>query len=196
MLNFSQASENNKHVILTHLSELLAGVNELLEIGSGSGQHAIFLAENLPNLNWQTSELGEGISALKENIRQYGPNNVLSPVLLDVCEHPWPVARTSAVYTANTLHIMPWSSVVHLFKGIDDILLQQGLLCIYGPFKYKGEFTTHSNADFDQWLKGNNPLSGIRDFEAVNELALARGLSLTHDYSMPANNQLLIFKRD
>ena len=195
MRNFSPASENNKQVILEHLLDHLADISELLEIGSGSGQHALFFAENLPNLVWQTSELGESLIALDKNIKQYGPKNVLSPVHLDVVSHPWPITQTSAVYTANTLHIMPWTSVVELFNGVGEVLSQAGLLSIYGPFKYKGEFTTRSNADFDQWLKLNNSQSGIRDVEAVDELAVAQGLSLIHDYAMPANNQLLVFKR-
>lgn len=194
MLNFSPASENNKHAILTHLTDILADTTELLEIGSGSGQHAIFFAERLPNLTWQTSELADAVAALKYNVKHYAPDNVLTPVLLDVCNHPWPILQTSAIYTANTLHIMPWISVVQLFRGVGEVLLQQGLLCIYGPFKYEGKFTTPSNADFDQWLKHGNPQSGIRDFEAVNRLAIDQGLSLLCDYPMPANNQLLIFK--
>ncbi len=194
MLNYSPASENNKQAILSCLFDHLADTPELLEIGSGSGQHAIFFAQRLPNTVWQTSELAGDIDALKQNIKDYGPDNVLSPVLLDVRERPWTVARTPAVYTANTLHIMPWSSVVQFFKGVGEVLLKPGRLCIYGPFKYGGEFTTQSNADFDQWLKHVDPLSGIRDFEAVNQLASDQGLSLIRDYSMPANNQLLVFE--
>ena len=195
MLNFSAASENNKHAILSCLVDLLTEKSEVLEIGSGSGQHAIFFAKRLPNLNWQTSELAGGIDALEENIRQYAPDNVLSPVMLDVCEHPWPISKKSTIYTANTLHIMPWAAVVHLFKGVGETLEQNGLLCIYGPFKYSGDFTTQSNANFDQWLKTNNPESGLRDFERVNDLAIDQGMSLVNDFSMPANNQLLVFKR-
>ena len=196
MLNFSPASENNKQIILTYLVDLLADTTELLEIGSGSGQHAIFFAQHLPKLVWQTSELADGIDALEDNVKQYAPENVLTPVLLDVVQHPWPILQSSAIYTANTLHIMPWTSVIQLLKGVGEVLSQQGLLCVYGPFKYKGKFTTQSNADFDQWLKHANPLSGIRDFEAVNQLAIDQGLSLVTDYPMPANNQLLIFKAD
>ena len=196
MLNFSAASENNKHSILACLVDFLNEKNDVLEIGSGSGQHAIFFSQHLPKLNWQTSELADGIAALEENIKQYGSVNVLPPVMLDVCKHPWPVSNKSLAYTANTLHIMPWTSVVQLFHGVGEILLSKGLLCIYGPFKYNGEFTTRSNADFDQWLKNNNPESGLRDFERINNLALDQGLSLIEDFSMPANNQLLVFKRD
>lgn len=195
MLNFSPASENNKQAILDRLSSHLAGRTRVLEIGSGSGQHAFFFASHLPNLIWQPSELTDGIGALDQNVRQYGPENVTAPVPLDVCRHPWPVSQVSAIYTANTLHIMPWISVAELFKGTGDVLLPQGLLCIYGPMKYGGEFTTPSNADFDRWLKLNDPQSGIRDFEAVVELAAGQGLTLIEDHSMPANNQLLVFVR-
>ena len=195
MLNFSPASENNKHAIFERLCGHLDDHTGVLEIGSGSGQHAFYFAERLPGVTWQTSELTDAIAALDQNVRQYGSENVARPILLDVCDRPWSFEQTTAVFTANTLHIMPWTSVVDLFSGVDDVLSKQGLLCIYGPFKYEGEFTTRSNADFDQWLKRNNPHSGIRDFEAVDELATAQGMSLIRDYSMPANNQLLIFKR-
>lgn len=194
MLNFSPASENNKHAILVHLRNHLSDTQDLLEIGSGSGQHAIYFSQHFPSLIWQPSELAVCIPALAENVERYGSENVLAPVILDVCEHPWPISKTSAVFTANTLHIMPWNTVCRLFRGVADVLSHHGLLCIYGPFKYRGEFTTPSNAEFDQWLKHADPLSGIRDFEAVNTLALEQGLSLIKDYPMPANNQLLVFK--
>ena len=196
MLNYSQASENNKQAILSLLHDILADTVDVLEIGSGSGQHALFFSQHLPNLNWQATELSDGITALEENIKQYAPDNVLKPVELDVCKHPWNVSKSAAIYTANTLHIMPWASVAEFFIGVGKNLNPQGLLCIYGPFKYKGEFTTQSNADFDQWLKRSNPMSGIRDFEKISELALGQGMSLVNDFPMPANNQLIIFKRN
>ncbi len=195
MLNFSQASENNQQPILDKLAGLFSSVPDVLEIGSGSGQHAVYFARHFPELVWQTSELNDGISALTLNIENYAPDNVKKPVLLDVCHHPWPVTTCSAIFTANTLHIMSWSSIKELFKGVGSVLKNQGLLCIYGPFKYNGEFTTLSNARFDGWLKAQNPVSGIRDFEAIDELAYQQNLSLLHDYAMPANNQFLIFKR-
>ncbi len=195
MLNFSPASENNKQPILEKLYDVFTDTNDVLEIGSGSGQHAIYFAKHLPGLTWQTSELGDHIQALEKNIESYAPDNVNMPVVLDVCSHPWPITTASAIFTANTLHIMSWPVTEDLFKGVGSVLQTKGLLCIYGPFKYEGDYTTASNARFDIWLKTQNPVSGIRDFEALDALAQAQGLTLIHDYSMPANNQFLVFKR-
>ena len=196
MLNFSPASENNKQPILEKLYDVFSHTTDVLEIGSGSGQHAIYFAKHLPDLTWQTSELADHIEVLEQNIESYAPDNVNMPVVLDVSQHPWSITSTCAIFTANTLHIMSWSMTEELFKGIGDVLQQNGLLCIYGPFKYKDDYTTTSNAQFDIWLKAQNPQSGIRDFEAVDKLAQQQGLSLAHDFAMPANNQLLIFKRN
>ncbi len=196
ILNYSQASENNKRPILEKLFEVFEQTNDVLEIGSGSGQHAIHFAKHFPDLSWQTSELADGIEPLEQNIENHAPDNVLKPVLLDVCNNPWPIKRASAIYTANSLHIMSWTAVEALFKGIGQVLDDDGLLCIYGPFKYNGEFTTSSNAQFDLWLKERDRQSGVRDFEAVNQLARQQRLSLIQDYPMPANNQFLIFKRN
>lgn len=196
MLNYSQASENNKQPILEKLFDVFGQTKDVLEIGSGSGQHAIYFAKHLPELSWQTSELIDGIDKLEQNIEEFAPDNVLKPVLLDVCNQPWPVSRASAIFTANSLHIMSWESVEQLFQGIGQVLDKKGLVSIYGPFKYQADFTTPSNAQFDLWLKSRDPLSGVRDFEAVNQLAELQGLSLLYDYPMPSNNQFLIFQRD
>ena len=193
MLNFSQASENNKKPILDQLDGFFSQVKFVLEIGSGSGQHAFYLSQFFPDLIWQTSELEADIQALEINIADFAPGNVLSPVLLDVNQHQWPVSTADLIYTANSLHIMSFDSVIALFEGVGRCLSPGGFLCIYGPFKYNNAFTTLSNERFDQWLKQRDPASGIRDFENVNELAQQQGLQLVHDYSMPANNQLLVF---
>jgi len=195
ILNFSQASENNKQPILDKLFEVLEQTRDVFEVGSGSGQHAFHFARHFPNLTWQTSELVNGIDALEQNIENHAPDNVLKPVVLDVCQTPWPITRASVIYTANSLHIMSWSAVEELFNGIGKVLEPDGIVCIYGPFKYNGHFTTPSNAQFDLWLKDRDLMSGVRDFEAVNQLAQQQDLSLLNDYPMPANNQLLLFKR-
>ena len=196
MRNFSQASENNKQPILEKLFDVFGQTKDVLEIGSGSGQHAIYFAKHLPWLSWQTSELVDGIDALEQNIDELAPDNVLKPVLLDVCNQPWPVSRASAIFTANSLHIMSWKSVESFFEGIGQILNKNSFVSIYGPFKYQDDFTTPSNAQFDLWLKARDSRSGVRDFEAVNELAILQGLFIKNDYPMPSNNQLLIFQKD
>jgi cyclopropane fatty-acyl-phospholipid synthase-like methyltransferase len=108
-------------------------------------------------------------------------------------QEPWPVARVDGIFSANTLHIMPAAHVEYFFRGVQRTLRTGGKLCVYGPFKYQGEFTTSSNARFDEWLKERNPLSGVRDFEHVDTLAKAAGLQLRFDHALPANNQLLVW---
>jgi SAM-dependent methyltransferase len=117
------------------------------------------------------------------------------PIVLDVQSDPWPVESVDGVFSANTLHIMDWGSVGHFFRGIGQVLQPGGTLCVYGPFRYGGRFTTDSNAAFDRDLKARDPASGIRDFEAVNALAARQGLKLSADHAMPANNQLLAWRR-
>ncbi|ABA57754.1 Protein of unknown function DUF938 [Nitrosococcus oceani ATCC 19707] len=194
MKNFSQACENNKKPILEILKIVLKGPGEVLEIGSGSGQHVLYFGEHLPHLNWQPTELPAGISALRDNLSAAPLENILMPRVLDVCQYPWPISSVASIFTANTLHIMAWPDVRHFFKGVGRVLNPNGLLCIYGPFRYSGNYTSESNAYFDRWLKERNPASGIRNFEDVNFLAQEQGLELLHDYSMPANNQLIIWE--
>jgi len=195
---YSQASENNKHPILDILSPLFASRKHVLEIGSGTGQHAIFFAQHLPHLTWQTSDLAINHPGINLWLDESTLTNVEKPIVVDL-NHDWPVAnnklQVDAVYTANTLHIISWPLVVKFFAGIAQNLSAQGSVCIYGPFKYKGEFTSESNADFDQWLKDRDQNSGVRDIEAILLLAHAAGLELINDHPMPANNQLLCFQK-
>jgi len=195
MLTFSQSAENNKNDICDHLCDILKNSRHLLEIGSGTGQHAVYMATRLTHLTWQTSELGDNLENVAARLKQEAPENVRDPIELDVSSHPWPLPACDVIYSANTVHIMSWAHVEHLFQGAGDILEKDGHLCLYGPYKYKGEFTTPSNQRFDQWLKQNDPVSGIRDFEAIDSLAQVHSLVLRNDFSMPANNQLLIWQR-
>ncbi len=193
--NFSQACKNNKQPILDILKTVLTGYSDVLEIGSGSGQHAIFFGSHLPNTQWHTTELPENLNALHQNINQYARENVTLPVSLDVSSHPWPHASASNIFSANTLHIMNWENVVHFFRGLGNVLSNNGYLCVYGPFRYNNNYTTESNARFDIWLKDRDPDSGIRDFEAVDQLAAKQDLRLIYDHAMPANNQFLIWQK-
>ena len=195
MHNYSQASANNRQPILKCLKSVLTDTTKVLEIGSGSGQHAIYFASRFPDIIWQPTELGRWIKPLALNIKDYAADNVLKPFVLDVCNLPWPVAMVSCVYTANTVHIMHWKMVESMFMGVGQVLQPAGLFCIYGPFRYGGEYTTASNAGFDQWLKQCDPNSGIRDIEAITQLAVDQQLCLIHDFDMPANNQFLVFKK-
>jgi Protein of unknown function (DUF938) len=195
MIHFSEACERNKDPILEILKVTLRDCNKVLEIGSGTAQHAVYFGENMPHLQWQPSDVPGNIGMIRDNLRNYCPANVKQPVELNVRHHPWPIGKVDAIFSANTLHIMSWDQVLHFFSGIGETLIRNGTLCIYGPFRYNGTYTSQSNADFDNYLKLRDPQSGIRDFEAVNELAIQQDLNLAQDNAMPANNQLIIWKR-
>ncbi|MBQ0713267.1 MAG: DUF938 domain-containing protein [Porticoccus sp.] len=193
---FSQASENNQQPILEVLLRVFADRKQLLEIGSGTGQHAVYCAPRLPRLIWQTADLEANHPGINAWIDDCPAENILRPIPLNADHPPWPVSTVDAIFTANTCHIMAWESVVNLFAGLDSILAPDALVAIYGPFNYNGQFTSDSNARFDLWLKQQVPHQGIRDFEAVNCLAENIGLTLVEDNPMPANNRLLVWKKD
>jgi len=195
VLAVSEACERNKGPILAVLAGELAASRSLLEIGSGTGQHAVHFARHLPHLTWQPTELGAELDPLEERIRLEGPPNLRAALALDVRAHPWPVERVDAVFSANTLHIMAWDAVEHFFRGVGEVLASPGVLCVYGPFRYRGGYTSESNAEFDRFLRRRDPSSGIRDFEALERLAAAAGLALAADHVMPANNQTLVWRR-
>jgi SAM-dependent methyltransferase len=193
-LPFSDACERNKGPILEVLREAFAELHRVVEIGAGTGQHAVHFARHLPQLEWQPTDRPEYLPGLSARIAVEGPPNLQAAVQLDVLRQPWPAVRGDAVFSANTLHIMSWPAVEALFAGLPRILDPGGVLAIYGPFKYGGQFTTPSNAAFDAMLRERDPDSGLRDFESVNALANAAGLELQADHAMPANNQLLVWR--
>jgi len=195
MMAFSQAAENNKEPIARILCGAFATVRNVLEIGTGTGQHAVYFGQRLPHLIWRTSDLAHNLPDIRARLTAEAPANVMAPVALDVAMQDWPVTDIDGVFSANAVHIMSWTHVAHMFRGMGEILREQAVVCLYGPFKYGGEFTTPSNAQFDLWLKQRDPLSGVRDFESVDALAHAQGLRLMADHAMPANNQLLVWKR-
>ena len=191
---FSQACENNKNHILKALQPALQNAVSVLEIGSGTGQHSVFFAKKLPHLQWYTSDREVNHQWIKLWHDEVQLANLHPPLLLDLND-PWPVNKVDAIYTANTFHIVSWELITRFFAWVNQHLNQQWVVCIYGPFKYKGEFTSPSNDEFNSLLQSRDPLSGIRDFEAIEQLAVQSGLKLLSDTAMPANNQLLIFKR-
>lgn len=195
MLPFSEACERNKDPILEALREAFADRSRVVEIGSGTGQHAVHFARHLPHLAWQPTDRLEYLEGIAARVAAEGPPNLAAPVELDVLREPWPAVHGDAVFSANTLHIMSWPAVEALFAGLGRVLAGDGVLAIYGPFKYRGRFTTTSNAAFDAMLRERDPDSGVRDFEAVNDLAQASGLELQADHAMPANNQLLVWRK-
>lgn len=196
--HFSQACENNKQPILEILTEAFSSNNHVLEIGSGTGQHAVFFGQHLPHLTWQTSDLlinHEGINCWLDETNY---SNVKRPIELDL-NKPWTIPKSNlpldGLYTANTLHIISWPLVVKFFEGIAQNLASKATVCIYGPFNYQGKFTSESNANFDLWLKARDKNSGIRDIEDVLLLASSADLKLIEDHTMPANNRLLVFSK-
>ncbi|MCW8195627.1 DUF938 domain-containing protein [Proteobacteria bacterium 005FR1] len=195
MKPFAQSCENNKQPILDILQRVFADRKHVLEIGSGTGQHAVFFAANLPHLHWQSSDLPENHAGIREWIRESPLPNLSEPITVDADQQTWPLESVDAIFTANTFHIMSWPQVQRTLEGIERVLQSGGVLAVYGPFNYNGEFTSESNRNFDVWLKQRGAHQGIRDFEAVNELAEAIGLKLMEDNAMPANNRLLVWRR-
>jgi len=192
---FSQACDNNKQPILDVLSRYLTDPGSLLEVGSGTGQHAAFLAGQLPGIHWQPSDRTENLAGIRAWCDEAGHSNLAAPLSFDVTLPDTTPSTHDHLFTANTLHIMGWSAVQSFFQLLPDLVNSNGYVFIYGPFKYQGDFTTPSNASFDLWLKERGAHQGIRDFEAVAELAEAAGLMLVEDVRMPANNQMLVWKK-
>jgi len=192
---YSDACERNRGPILEVLRRHFADRHHVLEIGSGTGQHAAHFAAALPQLTWQCSDLAPGLPGIRLWIEEAALANLPPPIALDVTGS-WPDTSFDAVFTANTLHIMSWPQVRALFEALPAVLTPTALLAVYGPFNYDGRFTSESNAAFDVWLKQRSPESGIRDFGAVDELARSIGFALVEDRSMPANNRTLVWRRD
>lgn len=192
---FAESCEQNREPILAVLREVFADRRRVLEIGSGTGQHAVYFAPELPHLHWQTGDLPLHHRGIRQWIDEAALPNVLPPIALDVTQDAWYGGRYDAVFSANTLHIMSWTEVERFFEGVGKVLETGGVLAVYGPFNYNGTFTSESNARFDAWLKSRDPASGVRDFEAVDALARDQGLVLQRDYAMPANNRTLVWRR-
>lgn len=193
MLPHSEACERNKGPILEVLRQVFTSCRLVLEIGSGTGQHAVHFATGMPWLVWQPTEMAEAMPGLNRRILNEGPSNLRAPVELDVTREPWDAGSFDGVFTANTLHILHWPQVEALFAGLPAVTRPGAVLAIYGPFRYRGEYTSASNESFDRILRERDPGSGIRDFEDVDALARAAGFTLTADYPMPANNRTLIW---
>jgi SAM-dependent methyltransferase len=193
MKPYSESSEINKIPILSVLKEIFADRKRVLEISSGTGQHAVYFGRELPHLIWQPSELVQNLAGIQAWLDEVQLPNVLAPLAIDVNDKRWPVAAVDAIFNANTVHIISWPEVERLFAHIARVISPGGCVCLYGPYNYGGNFTSESNARFDAWLKSRDPNSGVRDFEAVNRLAISHGLDLLHDIAMPSNNRILVW---
>ncbi|MCF6283444.1 MAG: class I SAM-dependent methyltransferase [Candidatus Polarisedimenticolaceae bacterium] len=188
---YAESCEQNREPILEVLQTYLSDRQKVLEIGSGTGQHAIYFASHLPHLVWLTSDLPASHAGINAWLDEAALSNVNRPLALDVTKTEWPSVDVDAVFSANTAHIISWSAVEKMFSGVGRLLKAGGIFCLYGPFNYGGEYTSDSNAQFDVWLKSRDPNSAIRDFEALNRLAIDHGMSLENDHVMPANNRFL-----
>lgn len=199
-LEFSEACERNRDPILAELRDAFRDRLEVLEIGSGTGQHAVHFAAALPGLQWQPSERAAQLPGLRARIALEGTPNLRTPIELDLAHGDWPHGpapqrRWDAAFSANTLHIVAEPLVEQFFARLGAALAPQARLAVYGPFRYGGRFTTDSNERFDAMLRMRDPASGIRDAEWVWALAAAQGFELVADRPMPANNQLLVWQR-
>ena len=191
-LPFAESAEQNKAVIFDAIRPYLKG--EVLEVGSGTGQHAVFCASQLPDLRWQTSDLAANLPGIAARIEACGLPNLAPPIELDVLGS-WPNRAYDMVYTANSFHIMDATMVAACIDGVGRCLGPGGVFAVYGPFSYGGAYTSESNARFDQMLRARDPGSGIRDFEWIAQLANDAGLELLEDVAMPANNRTLIWQK-
>lgn len=196
MQGYSPAADKNKSPILSVLSNYLKDADRVFEIGSGSGQHAIYMAASLPTIGWQPSDCASVLPLLTKNIETYGTPNLSLPWEFNLANlSPVEKNEVDCVYAANVMHIVSESLGENLIRWAGSALSQNGYMILYGPFTYDGQFTTQSNRDFDFWLKSRDPNSGVRSYEWVTELAAAAKLSLVNDHGMPANNQCLIYQR-
>ena len=194
-LPFAKSCEQNKKPILAVLKEQLSEPTTVLEIGSGTGQHAVYFAQTMPHLRWQPSDRPENLPAIQAWIEHQGGENVLSPIALDVGLEQWPSESYDVIFSANAVHIMSWRHVISMFRGLASVAADDAKIILYGPFNYDNQYTSASNRTFDAYLKRQDMLSGIRNFEDLDVLAAEAGFSLLRDYPMPANNRVLVWSR-
>jgi cyclopropane fatty-acyl-phospholipid synthase-like methyltransferase len=195
LLPHAPACDRNRDPILSVIGPLFEDCRTVLEIGSGTGQHAVYFAAQLPHLTWIASDLDECLPGIAAWIAAAKLPNVRGPMALDVARADWPAVRADAVFSANSAHIMGMPAVAAMFGGVGRLLPPGGLFVLYGPFNYGGAYTADSNARFDAWLKERDPVRGIRDFEHLDRLAGEAGMRLEMDVPMPANNRILCWQR-
>ena len=192
----SEACERNKGPILEVLRSVFANRSHVLEIGSGTGQHAVHFAAHLEHVTWHPTERLSALPELTARIHAEGRRNLRQPLVLDVRQSVWPLRSVDAVFTANTLHILSWPEVTAMFHGIGGTLTPGGVVCVYGPFRYGGRYTSPSNLEFDRLLRERDPDSGIREIHDLTTLASGFGLRLDADHDLPAYNRLLVFMKE
>lgn len=195
MLPWSEACERNKRPIAAVLARCLASDAQVLEIGSGTGQHAVYFAEQFPGVRWQCSDRAAHLAGIQARIDLEGQGRLPPAIELDVKADVWPAGPFEAVFTANTLHIMPWDDTPLLLRRSAEVLRDGACLIIYGPFRDGGVHSAGSNLAFDQSLRARDPAMGVRDALAIKALAVDCGLLAEADLALPANNRILVFRK-
>ena len=195
MKRFSEACNRNQAPILAVLKEVLPDTGRVLEIGSGTGQHAAYFSRSLPDLAWQPSDLAEALPSIEAWREESGAPNLNPPMVIDLLGNNDTPSRVDAIVCINTAHIVAWTGVERLFSIAANILEPKGVLYFYGPYRYPDHALEPSNVAFDRWLKEQNSVSGIRDYAAVESLAESNGFILGGDRSMPSNNRSIWWVR-
>ena len=193
---FAPAAERNREPILEVLRRVLPASGTILEIASGTGQHAVFFSERLPRLRWQPSDpAADALRSIRTWVSEEARENLLAPIELDVRSKPWPIARADAMLCINMIHVSPWEASEALFEGAQRLLSADAPLVTYGPYRVHGEHTAPSNAAFDQSLRSRDPRWGVRDIDELSALATRTGFTLEQSVLMPANNMTLVWRR-
>jgi hypothetical protein len=195
MKPYSDACDRNREPILQVLQQWFVQPGSVLEIGAGTGQHAIYFAQHLPHLSWIATDREENLAGIAVWLQEAMLSNLTGPLRLDVRDETWPVTNVHYVFSANTAHIMSWPEVTAMFTGIGRVLDANGRFCLYGPFNRDGQFTSESNRAFDRALQARDAQMGVRDDRAMIALGRRCGLALTADYDLPANNRVLVWVR-
>ncbi len=193
---YAISCDRNSQPILEVLKEYLPSCKTLMEMGAGTGQHAVYMAPHFPNLKWYLLDQTDRHEGIRTWLNDFPRTNVIGPIEYSVGETPWPQEKTDVVFTANTLHIVSWEQCLTFFDDIKDQINKNGFFIVYGAFNYKGEFTSESNKKFESWLKDKDPKSGIRDFEQVEKELQQRSFTLIQDHEMPSNNRMLVFQKN
>lgn len=191
---YSAAAERNRSPILEVVLREIAAGSRVLEIGSGTGQHAGWIATRRPDLHWQTSDTPALLPVLETGLAAYATVALPPPIPLDVLAGPWPIGRYEAVFSANTAHILSWRGVCAMLEGAARALVPDGRVLLYGPFSRRGAHTSEGNSRFDRELRGRGAGMGIRALESVCAEAARHGMTRVAEYAMPANNLMLVWR--
>lgn len=192
---YSEACDRNREPILGVLRDWFLKPGTVLEIGAGTGQHAVYFAQHLPHLTWIATDREEHLAGIRQWMDEVPLANLRGPLKLSVRDEVWPVRETNYAFSANTAHIMSWGEVEAMFAGVSVALEPNGKFCLYGPFNRNGQFTSESNREFDEMLRARNPVMGLRDDRALVDLARRCELTFVADYSMPARNRMLVWTK-